>query len=223
MAHAALNLWLGSSPTQSEKAIQQQSTTESRHIIFTSSTLAFFPLAGYSPYTPAKAAMKSLSDTLLQEVAMHNAQYNEQHNISPSITSSVDIKIHTLFPMGILTPGYENENKLKPRLTLMLEKDDKPQDSDEVARIAVERLEKGDYLITTMFLGHLLRGMGMGASLRNGIVDLFWSMLGGLAVLFVVPDFVGKCRRWGRENACESEGEARGRTSSQAERSMGKH
>ena len=203
MAHAALNHWLGSPPQRLDRISPKQLQMDSKHIIFTSSTLAFFPLAGYAPYTPAKAAMKSLSDTLVQEVAMHNAQYEKHHDISPSSHGSIDIKIHTLFPMGILTPGYENENKLKPALTLMLEKEDRPQHPDEVARIAVERLEKGDYLITTMFLGHLLRGLGMGASLRNGLMDLFWSLLGSVAVLFVVPDFVGKCRRWGRENVHE--------------------
>lgn len=116
--------------------------------------------------------------------------------------------------MGILTPGYENENKLKPPLTMMLEKDDKPQHPDEVARIAVERLERGDYLITTMFLGHLMRGVGMGASLRNGLFDLFWSLIGGLAVLFVVPDFVAKCAKWGRENADDEKEQVRFRESS---------
>ena len=86
----------------------------------------------------------------------------------------------------------------------MLEQDDKLQHPDEVARIAVERLEKDDYLITTMFLGHLLRGMRMGASLRNGlVVDLFRSMLGNVVVLLVAPDFVGKCRKWEREDVDE--------------------
>jgi 3-dehydrosphinganine reductase len=200
MAHAALNSWLGPPPNSSDKSSTQHSSTESRHIIFTSSTLAFFPLAGYAPYTPAKAAMKSLSDTLVQEVAMHNAEYNTKFKVAASSHNAMDIKIHALFPMGILTPGYENENKLKPPLTLMLEKGDKPQHPDEVARIAVQRLERGDYLITTMFLGHLLRGMGMGASLRNGVVDLFWSALGSIAALFVVPDIVEKCKKWGKEN-----------------------
>lgn len=131
---------------------------------------------------------------------MHNAEYNTKFQVAAFSHNAMDIKIHALFPMGILTPGYENENKLKPPLTLMLEKGDKPQHPDEVARIAVERLERGDYLITTMFLGHLLRGMGMGASLRNGVVDLFWSALGSIAALFVVPDIVEKCKKWGKEN-----------------------
>jgi 3-dehydrosphinganine reductase len=194
-AHATLKHWLGHPP--------HPQTTSSKHLIFTSSTLAFFPLAGYGPYSPAKSAMKSLSDTLVQEAAMHNAQYNQQYNLSPTSPGSMDICIHTLCPMGILTPGYAHENTLKPGLTVMLEKDDKPQHPDEVARIAVEGLERGDYLITTMFLGHVLRGVGMGASVRNGVGDLFWSMVGGLAVLFVVPDFIAKCGKWGREHIDE--------------------
>jgi 3-dehydrosphinganine reductase len=198
MAHATLNHWLGQPPRQHHTA-----APSSKHIIFTSSTLAFFPLAGYGPYSPAKSAMKSLSDTLVQEAAMHNAQYNQQHKLSPSDPASMHIRIHTLFPMGILTPGYAYENTLKSGLTVMLEKDDKPQHPDKVARIAVEGLERGDYLITTMFLGHVLRGVGMGASLRNGLGDLFWSVVGGLAVWFVVPDFIAKCRKWGREHVDE--------------------
>ena len=65
--------------------------------------------------------------------------------------------------MGILTLGYENENKLKLLLVVMQERDDKPQHPDQVARIAAERPEKGDYLITTLILGHILRGLGMGS------------------------------------------------------------
>ena len=105
--------------------------------------------------------------------------------------------------MGILTPGYENENKIKPALTIMLEKDDKPQTPDEVARIAVERLERGEQHITTMFLGHLLRGVGMGASVRSGVMDVLWHILGSIAIIFVAPDFVKKCWNWGREKGME--------------------
>lgn len=202
MAHAAINHWLNSPPpTKTSKPLNQDSPTDtSRHIIFTSSTLAFCPVAGYAPYSPAKAAMKALSDTLVQELAMQNAQYNTEHHQNPS-NPKVDMKIHTLSPMGIQTPGYANENALKHPLTLMLEKDDKPQTADEVARIAVQRLEKGDYLITTNALGHLMKGGGMGTSLRNGIVDLWWSLVGTVAARFVVPYLVGKSAEWGRKNA----------------------
>ena len=164
MAHAALNHWLNPLPPQSSKEARSSTTSEtSRHIIFTSSTLTFFPIAGYAPYSPAKAAMKALADTLNQELAMYNGSRVSVHSSStsaemPPALPTADIKIHTLYPMGILSPGFDNENKIKPALTKMLEKDDKPQHPDEVARIAIERLEKGEQHITTMLLGHLLKG-----------------------------------------------------------------
>lgn len=202
MAHAALNAWL--QPSTSSAALESKqnkdlSSDNTRHIIFTSSTVAFFPVAGYAPYSPAKAAMKSLADTLNQELAV----YNGVRTSGAATPPQADIKVHTIYPMGILTPGFENENKTKPALTLMLEKDDQPQTPDEVARIAVERLEHGEQHITTMFLGHLLKGVGMGASLRSGIMDVLYHMLGSIAILFVAPDFVKKCWNWGREKGLE--------------------
>ena len=184
MAHAALNKWLVQEPSSGQK--------RTRHLIFTSSTLAFFPLAGYAPYSPAKAAMRSLADTLTQEVAVYNGA-----------NRSSELKIHTIFPMGILTPGFENENKIKPALTVQLEKDDKPQAPDEVARIAIASLEAGDGMITTMLVGHLMRGWGMAGSVRNGLVDMLWNFVGSIVIMFVVPDFMSKCRTWGRENGMD--------------------
>jgi 3-dehydrosphinganine reductase len=200
MAHAALNTWLQPPSALENKQTITPSSESTRHILFTSSTLAFFPVAGYAPYSPAKAAMKSLTDTLNQELSIYNGA-----RTSPTSSSapSADIKIHTIYPMGILTPGFENENKLKPALTMMLEKDDKPQTPDEVARIAIDRLEQGEQHITTMFLGHLLKGIGMGASVRSGVMDVLYHMLGSIAILFVAPEFVTKCWNWGREKGME--------------------
>lgn len=213
MAHAALNAWLppssssSSLPTSSSllsapenKQIKNLAFDDTRHIIFTSSTLAFFPVAGYAPYSPAKAAMKSLTDTLNQELAVYNGA---RTSATTTTRPHADIKVHTIYPMGILTPGFENENKIKPALTRMLEKDDKPQTPDEVARIAIERLEQGEQHITTMFLGHLLKGVGMGASVRSSIKDILYHMLGSIAILFVAPDFVKKCWSWGHEKGLE--------------------
>jgi 3-dehydrosphinganine reductase len=184
MAHAALNRWLGQAQSTGNK--------KTRHIIFTCSTLAFFPLAGYAPYSPAKAAMRALADTLTQEVAVYNGA-----------NRASEVKIHTVFPMGILTPGFENENKTKPALTIELEKDDKPQTPDEVARISIARLEAGDGMITTMLVGHLMRGWGMAGSARNGLVDMFWNFIGSIVIMFVVPDFMSKCRKWGQQKGTE--------------------
>ena len=189
MAHATLNLWKQPSPSKT--------TTDppARHFIFTSSALAFFPVAGYTPYTPAKAAMRALADSLNQEVAVYNGARLRRDAASPA----ADMKIHIVFPMGIQSPGLEHENSIKPELTVMLEKDDVPQRPEDVAESAISSLEKGECRMTTMFLGHLMKGCAMGASARSSIMDLFWTFLGSIVVLFVTPDFMSKCRKWGEE------------------------
>ena len=200
MAHATLNLW--KQPVSSSIKL---SDMPARHLIFTSSVVALFPIAGYSPYTPAKAAMRGLADSLAQEVEVYNGS---RHPSSPHHASApvADMKIHIIYPMGISSPGFEQENTIKPELTLQLEKDDVPQDPDTVAKTCIEALERGEYMITTLFLGHLIKGAAFGASVRSTILDYFWQFLGGIVILFVTPDFMAKCRNWGRERGAEATG-----------------
>ncbi|KIW94346.1 uncharacterized protein Z519_05662 [Cladophialophora bantiana CBS 173.52] len=199
MAHAAINMW--KTPSSSPKAANHNKNKSTppkptRHIIFTCSTLAFFPVAGYSPYSPCKAAMRALADTLNQEVEVYNGA---RQNPSLGPVPDADMKVHILFPMGIMSPGLENENKIKPSLTLQLEKDDKPQQPEEIAKITLQRLGAGDFMISTMFLGHLMRGCGMSGSVRMNVMDVFWNWLGSIIIIFVAPDFVAKCRNWGKQ------------------------
>ncbi|KIY01997.1 uncharacterized protein Z520_02135 [Fonsecaea multimorphosa CBS 102226] len=195
MAHAAINMWKTPSSNENKSVSHPRPT---RHLIFTCSTLAFFPVAGYSPYSPCKAAMRALADGLNQEVEVYNGS-RQSNNPSLGPVPDTDMKVHILFPMGIISPGLENENKIKPSLTLQLEKDDKPQQPDEIAKILLRRLGAGDFMISTMFLGHLMRGCGMSGSVRMNVMDVFWNWLGSIIIIFVAPDFVSKCRSWGKQ------------------------
>lgn len=201
MAHAALNLWKKPSSRTSES--KKSGPRPTRHIIFTCSALAFFPVAGYSPYSPAKAAMRALADSLNQEVQVYNGA-RQAADLSSNSVPDADINIHILFPMGIISPGLESENRIKPELTLMLEKDDQPQQPEEITKILLNRLGKGDFMITTMFLGHLMKGCGFGGSVRKSVMDVLWNALGSLVIIFVAPDFLNKCRKWGREKGMDS-------------------
>ncbi|KAJ5620022.1 hypothetical protein N7510_004006 [Penicillium lagena] len=191
-AHATLKKWLAPIHPSAQMSLPK------RHLIFTCSTLAFVPIAGYGPYSPAKAAIRSLSDTLSQEIEMYNGARAQRHrNAAPA----ADVKIHTVFPMGILSPGFDNEQKLKPELTKKLEEADKPQTPREVATIAIDALERGEYLITTMLIGHVLKGTALGPSPRNSLVgDTLLSWLSSLVFLQVIPDLRGKAFKWGKTN-----------------------
>jgi 3-dehydrosphinganine reductase len=194
MAHATLNLW------KKPRSDLPKSATESklpRMLIFTCSVIPFFPLAGYTPYTIPKAAMKALVDSLRQEVAVYNGHTSTNAPSAPTH----EIKLATIYPVGIESPGFANENKMKPALTRMLEEDDKPQQPDEVARIAIQGLEGGKEAITTLALGSLMHGVGMGPTPRKSVGDVFWNFVGCIAVPFVTLDFLSKCTKWGKEKA----------------------
>lgn len=191
MAHASLNEWI----TPVNKRNQIRYDGKPRHLIFVSSVVAFLPLAGYAPYNPAKAAMRSLADTLNQEVQVYNGSRAHPSEDGPA----AEIKVHAVFPMGILSPGYENEQKMKPALTQKLEEDDKPQQPDELAAIIISQLEAGKYIVTASLIGHLMKGWAMAGSQRTGIMDYMWSWIGSIVILFVAPDFMAKCRKWGKE------------------------
>ena len=196
MAHATLNLWTTPDPSISSndpKAI----LPPTRHLIFTCSTLCMFPVAGYAPYTPAKAAMRALTDTLQHEVALYNGAC-ESAQIPTDRKPPAPIAVTTIYPMGILSPNFERENELKPSITKMLEESDKPQTPEDCAEQAIRGLERGEKLVTTNLLGRLMHGAGMGGSLRSG-VGVAWNFLGSVVVIFVGWDFWGKARKWGRE------------------------
>ncbi|PWY83060.1 3-ketosphinganine reductase [Aspergillus sclerotioniger CBS 115572] len=195
-AHAILRRWLVPiSPSQ-------QMPLPPRHLIFTCSTLAFVPIAGYAPYSPAKAAIRSLSDTLSQEIEIYNGSRAFKCRTEAPAT---DVKIHTVFPMGILSPGFDNEQKLKPDLTKKLEAADKPQTPREVASIAIRALERGEYMITTMFVGDVMKGSALGGSQRNSFIrDTFTGWLSNLLFLHVSPDLRRQAWHWGEKHGVPS-------------------
>ncbi|KAL4786060.1 hypothetical protein BJX76DRAFT_141899 [Aspergillus varians] len=191
-AHAILKKWLVPINPSHQRPLPR------RHLIFTCSTLAFVPIAGYAPYSPAKAAIRSLSDTLNQEIEIYNGSRASKERAQ---ATPADVKIHTVFPMGILSPGFDNEQQIKPALTKQLEAADRPQTPQEVARIAIEALERGEYLITTMFVGHLMKGAALGPSPRNSwLRDTCTGWLSNLVFLQVVPDLRKQAFTWGQKN-----------------------
>jgi 3-dehydrosphinganine reductase len=191
-AHAILKKWLVPINPSHQRPLPR------RHLIFTCSTLAFVPIAGYAPYSPAKAAMRSLSDTLSQEIEIYNGSRASKERAK---ATPADVRIHTVFPMGILSPGFDNEQQIKPALTKQLESADKPQTPKEVAKIAIEAIERGEYLITTMFVGDILKGSALGPSPRNSwFRDTFTGWLSNLVFLQVVPDLRKQAYLWGKKH-----------------------
>lgn len=91
-------------------------TRKKGKICFVSSTLGYMSMIGYASYAPAKHALRGLADALRSELQLY----------------SIDVQI--FFPCTMFTPGYEEENKTKPRITLKIEESDSGLTAEQAAR-----------------------------------------------------------------------------------------
>ncbi|KAI8969871.1 oxidoreductase [Trametes punicea] len=121
-------------------------------IVFVSSVLAFFSIIGYSSYSPAKFALRGLAESLQCELKLY------------------DIDVHISFPPTIFTPGYEEENKTKPFITLKIEESDSGLTPEQVAAGIFQGVQNGDFHITTGWIGDMFRASTAGSSPRNSYV-----------------------------------------------------
>ncbi|RFU29433.1 hypothetical protein B7463_g6889, partial [Scytalidium lignicola] len=188
MAHAILGEWLKPTSNSSSGAATSGTPRKTHHLIFTSSVLAVYPIMGYAPYSPTKAAIRSLSDTLAQEMLLYQAPCPE-------------VKIHTVLPGTITSPGFERENKTKPAITLELESSDPEQTPEEVAAKSIAGLENGEYLITVGWLGTLMRGLAWGSSSKNNTLwDLLVTWVAAIIGVFIGMDLNGKVKAYGKKH-----------------------
>jgi 3-dehydrosphinganine reductase len=185
IAHAAINAWLEGGPSSEKVTLTSR---EPRHIIFTTSFLALLPIAGYAAYSPTKAALRSLADTLNMELKLYEG------------AGHIPISVHTVFPATIYSAGFENEQKIKSDLTKKLEEGDEGQTPEKVAQESISGLERGEEYITTTFLTRLVKGTMLGAGRRSGlgIVDTLLAWVMSVAMVFVRGDLVGKVETWGK-------------------------
>jgi 3-dehydrosphinganine reductase len=192
MAHAILRAWLkGPSKITPSSHASDSDPLLHRHLIFTASFLSFYTIAGFAPYSPTKVALRSLSDTLSQEMNLYASSHDRPK-----------IRLHTIFPATIFTDSYDLENRVKSDLTKKLEEGDAGQTPDEVAKRSIAGLERGDELVTTTLLTRLVMTSTLGGSIRNGwgVLDTVLSWVMSLVMVVVRWDMDVKVRKWGREN-----------------------
>ncbi|KAL7622913.1 hypothetical protein AAE478_006592 [Parahypoxylon ruwenzoriense] len=175
MAHAVLNAWLRpaadvDAATKKTKA-QTKAQTEranptplpARHLIFTGSFVSFYSFAGFTPYSPSKAAVRALSDSLSQEMNLYAAAHPDLPRV----------RVHTVFPATMPTQSLEDENRVKTDLTKSLEEGDQILTPEECARRAITGLESGEELVPTSTIIWAVMTSVLGGSVRGG----FWKGL----------------------------------------------
>ncbi|KAI9658939.1 MAG: hypothetical protein M1821_001899 [Bathelium mastoideum] len=176
VAYAVLNRWLRpSAGTKADEAAAPpvSITTKPfkaslpRHLIFTSSFVSFLTFAGYAPYFPSKLALRSLAESLAQEMHLYAGAH-------PSLPR---VRIHIVYPATIKTSGYEAENLIKTDITKMLEDGDEGESAAECASTAIKGLESGAGVVTTRWMTWAVWCAGLGASERRGWAEgiLVWA------------------------------------------------
>ncbi|SCZ88952.1 BZ3500_MvSof-1268-A1-R1_Chr1-1g00850 [Microbotryum saponariae] len=132
-------------------------------IVFTASVLAMMGFAGYSAYTPSKYAIRGLAETLRNELQMYG------------------ISVHLFLPATILSPGFVEEQKVKPAMTRRIEGPDVGLTPEVVAAHMIRGLDRDNFYITYEPVGHMLRN-SRGITPRNNVlIDTLWGIAGTIA------------------------------------------
>ncbi|SPO46803.1 related to 3-ketosphinganine reductase [Moesziomyces antarcticus] len=134
-------------------------------IVLVSSLLGFTGLIGYSQYAPMKYAIRGLAETLRSELLLYG------------------ISVQAYFPASILSPGFEQENKTKPKVTLEIEEGDSPLTPEQCAKGLVKGVERGHFFITTDFNSELFRVAALGSAPTNSaVLDRALALISWIAI-----------------------------------------
>jgi len=104
------------------------------HIVFVSSLLGFLGIMGYVAYSPSKFALVGLAECLRNELRPYN------------------IKISILCPPDTDTPGFAEENKLKPKECALISEHAKLLHPETVSKAFVKGILQQKFMI---FPGHV--------------------------------------------------------------------
>ncbi|CAB4445907.1 unnamed protein product [Rhizophagus irregularis] len=137
-------------------------------IVLVSSVLGVMSFIGFSQYAPTKYALRGLAETLRNELLLY------------------DISVHCYFAGTIDSPGLQQENKTKPKITSEIEGDDVALSPDQAAKALYKSLCKGHFHITSDLGGNICRVASKGAvsPTNNFIVD---SLLSAFAWIGGIP------------------------------------
>ncbi|RYO91961.1 hypothetical protein DL766_002314 [Monosporascus sp. MC13-8B] len=150
MAHAVFNAWLRSDATAKETNPQTDRSTPMplppRHLNPTGPFASFYSLAGFTPYSHSNAAIRTLSDSLSQEMSLCAAA----HLYLPRV------RVHTVLPATMPPWSLEDESRVKTDLTKSLEEWDHVLTQQECAWRATAGLESGEELVMTSTIVRLV-------------------------------------------------------------------
>ncbi|MFX1493974.1 MAG: SDR family NAD(P)-dependent oxidoreductase [Promethearchaeota archaeon] len=123
------------------------------HISFTSSVMGFMGIMGFVTYTPTKYALFGLAEALRHELLPYN------------------IKVSILFPADTDTPGFAEENKLKPPECAMISESGGLLTPKEVANDFIKSILEERFEILSGEAATLLKSMRENPDDFRGALD----------------------------------------------------
>jgi len=123
------------------------------YITFTSSVNGFMGVMGYTTYTPTKYALFGLAEILRHELLPYN------------------IKVSILFPVDTDTPGFAEENKLKPPECAMISESGGLMSPEEVADEFIKGILEGRFEILSEEAAKTLKSMRENPDDFRGALD----------------------------------------------------
>ncbi|KAJ6570125.1 oxidoreductase [Mycena vulgaris] len=132
-------------------------------IVLVSSTLGYMSFIGWASYAPAKHALRGLADTLQSEFMLY------------------DISVHIFFPPTMFTPGFDEENKTKPKIVREIESTDDGLTAEAAAQALFYGVQKGHAHITGDMITDLFRASTRGVTPRHNIfLDTIYDMVASI-------------------------------------------
>jgi len=95
-------------------------------IVFVSSYLGYMSMIGYASYAPAKHALRG-GTKLCYVPTLYTDPCFGCTGLAETLRSELllySVSVHIFFPGTIYSPGYTQENKVKPKITLKIEETD---------------------------------------------------------------------------------------------------
>jgi 3-dehydrosphinganine reductase len=125
------------------------------YIVITSSGLGFVGIMGYATYVPTKFALVGLAEVLRNELLPYN------------------IKVSVVYPADTDTPGFEEENKLKPPECAIISESvmTKIMTPEEFAEEFIEGILKGEFEILPGDMRKGIKEMRDDPDMVRGIMD----------------------------------------------------
>ena len=123
------------------------------YITFTSSAMGFMGFMGYATYSPSKYALFGLAEVLRHELLPYN------------------IKISILFPVDTDTPGFAEENKLKPPECAIISQSGTILSAEEVANTFIKGILEESFEILPGEAAIQLKSMRENPDDIRGVLD----------------------------------------------------